>query len=154
MKSKFLYLALLPLLGGCYSETASYMIGPDQALTIVRDKVYPWDDEFRRAIVVMSRPKCLTRYKMPLDPGDIGKIEVYDSGEGYYVLKDKAGQYMANLADCSMFVVDKKIEDPGELKGAFDLTPEDPPRFVFTPAKPKPKAPPPAPINESDKVTP
>ena len=154
VKSKFLYLVLLPLLGGCYSETASYMIGTEQALTIVRDKVYPWDEEYRRAIVVMSRPKCITRYKMPPDSGNIGKVEVYDSGEGYYVLKDKAGQYMANLADCSMFAVDKKIEDPGELKGAFDMTPAEPPRFVFTPAKLKPKAPAPAPTNESDKVIP
>ena len=154
VKKKYFCLALLPLLGGCYNETASYMVGPEQALTIVREKVYPWDEEFRRAIVVMSRPKCITRYKMPPDSGAIGKVEVYDSGDGYYLLKDKAGQYMANLADCSMFAVDKKVEDPGELKGAFDKTPDQPPRFVFTPAKSQPKAPAPAPINESDKVTP
>ncbi len=140
VKNKFLYFALLPLLGGCYSETASYMVGTDQALTIVRDKEYPWDEELKRAVVVMSRPKCITRYKMPPDGGDIGKVEVYDSGEGYYLLKDKAGQYMANLADCSMFVVDQKIEDPGERIGDFDMTSDESPRFVFTPAKPKPKS--------------
>jgi hypothetical protein len=118
VNSKILYLALLApfsLLGGCTSETASYQIGPEQALTVVREKAYPWDEAFMRSIIVMSRPKCITRYKMPPDTGDIGKVEVYDSADGYFVLKDKAGQYMTNLADCSMFLVEKKIEDPGEL---------------------------------------
>lgn len=155
MKSKILGLVLLPLLiGGCSSETASYMIGPEQALTIVRDKAYPWDDAYMRAVVVMSRPKCMVRYKLPADPGDIGKVEIYDGGDGYFLLKDKAGQYLANLVDCSMSLVEKKIDDPGELKGAFEMEPELPPRFVAAPVKPKPKAPTPTQNNPSEKVLP
>lgn len=155
MKSKILGLAMLPLLiGGCSSETASYVIGPEQALTIVREKAYPWDEAYMRAVVVMSRPKCMVRYKMPPDSGDVGKVEIYDGGDGYYLLKDKAGQYLANLADCSMGLVEKKIDDPGELKGAFEMQPELPPRFVAAPAKPKPKAPAPEQTNPSEKVAP
>lgn len=155
MKSKILGLALLPLLiGGCSSETASYVIGPEQALTIVRDKAYPWDDAYMRAVVVMSRPKCMVRYKLPADPGDIGKVEIYDGGDGYFLLKDKAGQYLANLVDCSMSLVEKKIDDPGELKGAFEMEPELPPHFVAAPVKPKPKAPTPTQNNPSEKVLP
>lgn len=138
VKSKILGLALLPaLLGGCASETASYVIGPEQALTIVREKAYPWDDAYMRAVVVMSRPKCIMRYKLPEDPGDIGKVEIYDGGEGYFLLKDKAGQYLANLADCSMGLVEGKVDDPGELKGAFEMAQELPPRFVAAAAKPR-----------------
>lgn len=140
MKSIFLFLALIPLLGGCTSESVSYRIGPEQAFTLVRDKAYPWDDAYMRSVVVMSTPKCMLRYKMPADNGDIGNVKVYDAGDGYYVLKDKAGQYMANLADCSMAVVEKNIVDPGELKGVFEMAPDQPPRFVAASAKPQPKA--------------
>lgn len=153
MKSKILVMALLLLLiGGCSSETASYMIGPEQALTMVREKAYPWDDAHMRAVVVMSRPKCMVRYKLPADPGDIGKVEVFDGGDGYFLLRDKAGQYLANLADCSMGLVEKKIDDPGELKGAFEMEPELPPHFV--PAAVKPKAPAPTQNKPSEKVAP
>lgn len=144
MKSKFLFLALLallPLLGGCTKEMASYQASPEQAFTLLREKSYPWDEEYRRAIVVMSMPKCMLRYKMPPDKGDIIKVTVYNSGDGYYVLKDKAGQYLANLADCSMSVVEKEIVDPGEFKGFFETLPGQPLRFVAAPAKPQPKAP-------------
>jgi len=138
-----LFLVLLPLLGGCSSaETASYMInGAETAITLIREKSYPWDDAYMRSVVVTARPKCITRYKMPPDAGEIGKVDVYDAGDGYYVLKDKAGQYMTNLADCSMFVVEKKIEDPGELQGSFEMALDQPPHFVPAPAKPKPKMP-------------
>ncbi len=143
MNKTAIFLALIPLLGGCTSsETSSYLInGAETAVTLLREKAYPWDDHYMRAVVVTSRPKCITRYKMPSDDGDMGKVDVYDAGEGYYILKDKAGQYMTNLADCSMFLVEKKIDDPGELKGSFSTTPEEPLHFVPAPAKPKPKAP-------------
>lgn len=136
-----LMLVLLSLLAACSRETVSYWVGPKQAFTLLREKEYPWDDEYRRAIVVMSMPKCILRYKMPADKGDIDKVTLYDSGDGYYVLKDKAGQYTANLADCSMSVVENIIADPGELKGAFEMPHGQPPRFVEVPAKPKPKTP-------------
>lgn len=143
MNKTVLSLVLISLLGGCTSsETASYMVnGAETAVTLLRAKAYPWDDFYMRSVVVTSRPKCITRYKMPPDDGDMGKVEVYDAGEGYFVLKDKFGQYMTNLADCSMFLVDKKIEDPGELKGNFETSEEQPLHFVPVPAKPKPKAP-------------
>ena len=141
MNNKFLLLALIFLLGACTSETVSYRIGPEQAFTLVREKAYPWDEAYMRSVVVMSTPKCMVRYKMPADNGDIGNVKVYDAGDGYYVLKDKAGQYMANLADCSMAVVEKNIVDPGELKGTFEMALDQPPRFVDVPAKPQPKAP-------------
>ena len=146
MKKSFFLLALVLFLGGCLgaSETASYRIGPDQAITLLRQRAYPWDDEYIRSITVMSMPKCTLRYKMPLDNaenGEIGDVAVYDSGDGYFVLKDKAGQYLTNLADCTVSIVDKKIVDPGELKGTFVMQLDQPPRFDAAPAKPKPKAP-------------
>lgn len=137
MKNKFLLLALVSLLGACSNETVSYRIGPDQAFTLIREKSYPWDDEYMRAVVVMSMPKCAVRYKMPADKGDIDKVKLYDAGDGYYVLKDIAGQYMAYLADCSMTEVANKIVDLGELKGTFEMPHDQPPRFVEVPAKPK-----------------
>lgn len=143
MRSKFLFPVLVALLGGCSgaSETTSYVISPDQAFTLVREKDSPWDDVYMRSVVVMSKPKCILRYKMPVDKGDIGNVKVYDAGDGYYVLKDKAGQYMGNLADCSMSVVEKNILDPGEFKGTFEMTLDQAPRFVAAPAKPQPKLP-------------
>lgn len=143
MNKIFFPLALVVLLGACSDakDTASYQIGPEQAITLVRMKDYPWDDEYMRSVVVMSMPKCTLRYKMPPDNGEIGNVALYDSGDGYYVLKDKAGQYTANLADCSMSAVEKDIADPGELKGSFEMATDQPPRFVATPAKPKPKVP-------------
>lgn len=143
MNGKGLVFILAALLGGCSSsETASYLInGAETAITLVREKAYPWDDEYMRAVVVTSRPKCITRYKMPPDNGEIGKVDVYDADEGYYVLIDRAGQYMTNIADCSMFLVEKKIADPGERVGTFEMSLGEPPRFVPVPPKVKPKPP-------------
>lgn len=142
MKYPFSFLLPVVLLGGCSgaSETASYSVNSEQAFTLVRQRAYPWDDEYMRAVVVMSKPKCLLRYKMPPDNGEVGNVKVYDGGDGYYVLKDKAGQYMANLADCSMSVVEKPILDPGEFKGTFEMALDHPPRFVAAPTKPQPRA--------------
>ena len=140
MKYTLFFLASVSLLGACSRETVSYRIGTEKAFTLLREKAYPWDDEYTRAIVVMSMPKCIFRYKMPDDKGDIDKVTLYDSGDNYYVLKDKAGQYTANLEDCSMSVVERPIADPGELRGVFEMTYDQPPRFVEAPAKPKPPA--------------
>ena len=153
VKTRILSLVLLTLLlGGCARGSASYSISAEFALSIVREKVYLWDETYQRSITVMSRPKCITRYKMPPDPGDVDKVELFHGGDGYFVLRDKLGQYVTNLADCSMTQVEEKIKDPGTPVGHFEVLADQSMRFVPL-AIPVPS---PAPANthnsESEKV--
>lgn len=147
----FPLLLIALLLGGCSRGSASFSISAEFALSIVREKVYLWDDTFQRSITVMARPKCITRYKMPPDPGDIDKVELFHGGEGYFVLRDKLGQYVTNLADCSMTQVEEKIQDPGTPVGHFEVLPDHSMRFVPLAVPVPPSAP--ANNRENEKVT-
>lgn len=110
---------LLPLLAGCVTESASRWLGPEQALTLIRDKPYFWSDEFLRSVIVSSQPTCTRRYRLPPDGGKAGSVKVFRTAEGDYVMQDGLGQYRAEMASCGMSLEDK-ASAPGELLGSFE----------------------------------
>ncbi|MBU1689290.1 MAG: hypothetical protein KJ958_04260 [Gammaproteobacteria bacterium] len=121
--------ALLSLLTGCVMESASYGIGPEQALTLVRNKPYFWSNEFLRNVTVTSLPACMRRYRLPTDEGKAGSVKVYRASGGDYVMQDGMGQYRVEIATCEMSLEDK-TSAPGELLGAFESVPDGGIRFV------------------------
>lgn len=155
LRHLFLCILFLPLLVACGSESASLRFNGEQALTLVREKPLPWDAEYLRSMVVMSRPACMSRYKFPPDDGNMGKVEVFDAGDGQYFLRDKLGVYRASIADCKMFLEPQKLAITGEFKGHFEVTETQKLRFVPAPKKPAPApVPVPAPTLPATNVQP
>lgn len=128
--ARCLFLVPALLLAGCGVESVSYAIAPGQALTLVRENPGPWSSEHRRAMVVMSEPACLVRYRLPPDTGAAGRMEVFLADDGSLVMRDALGQYRANLADCSMALEPKSAGTPGQLKGVFEAGPGGSLRFA------------------------
>jgi len=124
-----LFPLILPLLAGCVTESASSWLGPEQALTLTRDKPYFWSDEFIRSMIVMSKPACTRRYRLPPDAGTAGSIKVFKTEEGDYVMQDGLGQYRVEIATCGMSL-EGKTSDPGELLGSFEPVPDGGIRFA------------------------
>jgi hypothetical protein len=130
LRKLILPLSVLPLLSGCGSESASYRMGPERALTLIQEKAYPWSRGHQRYMVVMAKPRCIVRYRLPPDPGGSLRLEVFREDEDTYVMRDAAGQYRATLADCQMSWEGGEAGTPGEFKGAFEPAPGGGIRFV------------------------
>lgn len=127
---------ILPLLAGCAMESASYGIGPEQALTLVREKPYFWSDEVMRNMTVTSLPACMRRYRLPTDEGQAGSVKLFRTEKGDYVMQDGMGQYRVEIASCEMSLEDK-TGAPGELLGAFEPVPDGGIRFAPVPGAQK-----------------
>lgn len=55
----FLFLLLLPLLSGCFQDTASYSLGSkDHAITLVRNQTWPWQSTVDVSVVALRMPEC------------------------------------------------------------------------------------------------
>jgi len=135
-RNLLLFPVILPLLAGCVTESASYWIGPEQALTLVRERPYFWSDEFMRNMTVTSLPACMRRYRLPTDEGKAGNVKVFRTEKGDYVMQDGMGQYRVEIASCEMSLEDK-ISAPGELLGAFEPVPDGGIRFAPAPGAQK-----------------
>lgn len=126
----FLLPVFLPLLAGCVNDSASYPFGTEQSLTLIREQSYFWDEEIRRAMVVMNLPQCAVRYKLPADNGKAGKMQVFRTEGGDFVMQDGLGQYRATVANCNMSLEGRSNETPGELIGSFEPSPDGRMRFI------------------------
>lgn len=129
----FLFPVFFPLLAGCVNDSASYPFGTEQSLTLVREQPYFWDEEIRRAMVVMNLPQCAVRYKLPMDNGKAGNMQVFRSEGGDFTMQDGLGRYRAAVANCNMALEGRSSEAPGELIGSFEPSRDG--RMHFIPAK-------------------
>lgn len=125
----FLLPVFLPVLAGCGAESVSYLLGPEQALTLIRNKPYFWSDEVMRSMIVMSQPACMRRYRLPTDEGQAGSMKVFKTAEGDYVIQDGMGQYRAEIASCDLSL-EGKTNSPGVLMGTFEPVPDGGTRFA------------------------
>ncbi len=135
-RNLLLFPMILPLLAGCVTERASYEIGPEQALTLIRNQPYFWSEEFTRTMTVMSLPACMRRYRLPPDEGQAGSVKVFKTAEGDYVMQDGLGQYRADVANCGMSL-EGKTSASGELLGTFEPVPDGGIRFAPAPGAQK-----------------
>lgn len=133
-----LLVALSALLGGCRSDSASYMInGPDHSLTVIVDQDYYWDDQWQLGLVVAHHPECQRRHKLKPVPIKSFKIDVYLTQEGGYVVKEGNNWYIAETQKCQSQQFTTPPALPGELLGSFEFKND---KLSFT-ALPKPVAP-------------
>lgn len=110
------------VLAGCDADSASYMINGnrDHSLSLLRDKPWPWSD-WELSMVVTRQPECMRRHRLKDAPDDAGfKLEVYQSLEGGYILRQGKRWYVTETGKCQLQVFKEPPREPGTLIGSFD----------------------------------
>lgn len=108
-------LALLPLLGGCIDDAASWQInGREHALTLIREQKWFWDNTVQLYVVAARLPDCQRRHKLTPASASQATVEVFIAGENAYVLRQGARLYAVETKTCEGF---QKLdgEPPGGL---------------------------------------
>lgn len=137
-KGTLVLAALAALVGGCGSDSASYMInGPARSLTLVLERNYFWEDEWQVGLVTTNQPECMRRH--PLKPAPINgfKMDVFQALESGYIVKERGNWYIAETQKCQLQQFKAPPAEPGDLLGSFEFK-DDKLSFV---AAAKPAAP-------------
>lgn len=105
-----LLVGLLPLLAGCISDAASYVITPpDHALTLIREQRWFWKDEVELEVVAARMPDCQRRHSLETAPASQATVEVYQTGSTTFVLKQGPHYYLIETRSCVGF---EKLDTP------------------------------------------
>lgn len=121
---------LASLLAGCENDASSYQVdGKDQAIVLIREQRYFWDNEVDQALVVNRLPECQRRHNIRKGAAGVLKMEVYRMNAELYALRQGKQWYVANLRDCEVNKAEAPSSSPGDLMGAFVIR-EDRVRFL------------------------
>lgn len=113
------------LLGGCGSESASYLIdGPNLSMTLVREKPYFWSSKWQLALITTHRPECMRRHDLKPAPDQGFRLEVFRTLEGGYILRQGDNWYVTDLAQCRLQAFGAKPAEPGDAAGTFKVKDE------------------------------
>jgi hypothetical protein len=111
------------LLAGCENDAASYQIdgSRDDALTLIREQRWIWDDQSEVALVVARYPHCQRRHALKKSPARQARAELFKIGPQSFLLHTGQAWYAADLKDCSVQPVQPPAaEARGTALGAFD----------------------------------
>ncbi|MDR2625405.1 MAG: hypothetical protein LBC37_03655 [Zoogloeaceae bacterium] len=121
----------LLLLSACTNDGAAYLIdGQRHAISLVRDSMF-WEKQVNLSLVVSRLPDCQRRHAIQkVNPK--AHIELWQPGEGTYILKIGDIMYVTETRTCEGFA--RLNEDPpgglgvqlgvfGESKGVFSFVP-------------------------------
>ena len=134
--------ACVVLLGGCRSDSASYMInGAEHSLSLIADQDYYWQDEWQLALVSTHQPECQRRYKLSPVPLKSLKVDVFQPLEsGALIIREGRNWYVVASAQCQLQTFKTAPAEPGDLLGSFEFK-DDKLRFVAVPKAPAAAAP-------------
>lgn len=119
-------------LSACQKQAASYLIeGPDHSLTLYRTQPYFWSEHYELEMVIARLPDCQRRHKLRSAPLSLGSVEVFQSLEGGYILRQGANYYVAETGECRLQQYASPPREPGDPLGSFDARDG---RFTFTPS--------------------
>jgi len=136
--------ALAALLGGCRSDSASYMInGPEHSLTLIVDQGYFWEDEWKIGLLTTRQPDCMRRHTLRPAPIKGFKMEVFQTADSAYIVKEGSNWYIGETQKCQLQQFKTPPAEPGDLLGSFEFK-DDKLSFVALPkaavAQPAPGA--------------
>ncbi|MDR1350316.1 MAG: hypothetical protein LBJ59_05980 [Zoogloeaceae bacterium] len=124
-------LVFLLLLSGCANDGAAYLIdGQRHAVSIVRDNLF-WEKQVNLALVITRLPDCQRRHAIQ-KANPKAHIELWQPGQGTYILKIGQNMYVTETRTCEGFA--RLDEEPpgglgaqlgvfGEIKGVFSFVP-------------------------------
>lgn len=114
-------LAVLPFIAGCINDSASWLIdGGDHALTLIREQPWFWSDKVDLFVVAARLPECQRRHT--LAPGTTARadLDVYQTGNNDFVLKQGERYYRIETRTCTGFApLDAAPGDLGGRRGSF-----------------------------------
>lgn len=115
-------LALCTLsLTGCESEAASYMIdGRDHALTVFRERPWPWSARYETSIVVAHFPDCQRRHALQPVATGRGDLRLYrGDAERMFVLNQGPNWYRIDTGACALQPLSAAPAGLGPALGRF-----------------------------------
>jgi hypothetical protein len=125
-----LALAVLPL-SGCESDSAAYMIETrDHAVTVIREKAFPWSGKYETRVVVARLPHCQRRYELKPVATSQGNLDLFKGqAESSFALKQGRNWYALETVECRFQVLDEEPDGLTRL-GTFRKRND---AFVFVP---------------------
>lgn len=133
MKRRMVLLALAVVpLAGCESDSAAYMIETrDHAVTVIREKTFPWSRQYATRVVVARLPHCQRRYELKPVGTSQGNVELFaGQAESSFALKQGRNWYAVETVECRFQVLD---EEPAALTRLGTFRKRDS-AFAFVPA--------------------
>lgn len=123
MKRWMLPFFLLPLLGGCLQDTASYTLGDrEHAITLVRNQTWPWQSTVDVNVTVMRKPDCNGGGSIPGVERD-GALALYRAPDEYpepiLILKADHRVYAISSYSCRLQQFEEAPDVLGQKLGQF-----------------------------------
>ena len=124
MKRWILLLPILPLLGGCLQDTASYAQGGDRerAITLVRNQTWFWQSTVDVDVTVMRMPECNGGGTIKAVERD-GALTLYQAPDEYpepiFLLKADQRVHAISIQSCRMQAFDTAPDSLGQKLGRF-----------------------------------
>lgn len=125
MKHWMLTISCVPLLAGCFQDTASHILGPrDHAITVVRSQTWPWQSTVEASIIVVRMPECQGGGPIQEVPED-ADYELYRAPQGYaepmFMLKVDQRVFAVSTQSCRVQEFHQHPDELGERLGAFKV---------------------------------
>lgn len=123
MQRWLLPISLLPLLAGCFQDTASHILGArDHAITVVRSQTWPWQSTVEASIIVVRMPECQGGMPIKEVPED-ATYELYRAPDAYaepmFMLKVNERVFAVSTQSCRVQEFQQRPDDLGERLGDF-----------------------------------
>lgn len=123
MKRWMLLISLLPLLAGCFQDTASYTLGArEHAITLVRNQTWPWQSTVEVSVMVTRMPECNGGGVIDAVPEDAA-YALYRAPDEYpepiLLLKTDGRVFAVSTQSCRLQEFEEAPDDLGEKLGQF-----------------------------------
>jgi hypothetical protein len=123
MKCWMMVFPLLPLLGGCLQDTASYTLGDrEHAITLVRNQTWPWQSTLNMEVMVLRKPDCNGGGTIPQVERD-ASLGLYRAPDEYpeplFLLKVDQRVYALSTLSCRLQPFEKAPDELGQKLGQF-----------------------------------
>jgi hypothetical protein len=125
MKRWLMPIACLPLLAGCFQDTASYSLGArDHAITLVRNQTFPWQSTVDVSVIAVRMPECNGGGDIKGIPED-AEYALYRAPDEYpepiFLLKADDRVFAVSTQSCRLQEFEDAPDQLGEKLGTFKV---------------------------------
>jgi len=125
----------LPLLAGCFQDTASYSLGArDHAITLVRNQTFPWQSSVSVSVVATRMPECNGGGEIKDVPEDAEYV-LYQAPDEYpepiMLLETDERVFAVSTQSCRLQEFEEAPDKMGQKLGTFMVKAD---KFQFVPA--------------------